>query len=65
MCAYRLRLARSLEEKRSQDCDLVPGPQKLEFLGGLLSCQGVREEYAPSLFGNRAGSVVSVEPVEV
>jgi hypothetical protein len=50
VCAYKLRLARSLEEKRSEDCDLVPGPQKLEFLEGLLSCQGVCEEYAPSFF---------------
>jgi hypothetical protein len=51
VCAYRLRLARSLEEKRSEDCDLVSGPQKLEFLEGLSSCQGVSEKYAPCLFG--------------
>jgi hypothetical protein len=44
VCAYRLRLARSLEEKRSEDYDLVLGPQKLEFLEGMSSCQGVSEE---------------------
>jgi len=50
VCAYRLKFARSLGEKRSEDRDLVSGPQKLEFLEGLLTCQGVREEYAPSFF---------------
>jgi hypothetical protein len=41
------------------------GPKKLGLCEGSVYCQGVRSYCGPLLFGIRASSTVSVEPVEI
>ncbi len=62
---HNLSPVQSQRERGSGGRESIRGPQKLGLCEGSVYCQGVRSNCGPLLFGIRASSTVSVEPVEI